>query len=131
LCDIAFIKSLPDAENITYFFQGEHIAQIKQMAIPLRLMVKKYEAEKVIEIIKDVKLAFTVGSFPDEQDGEESGDNCTKHVKTFTIEGILLVALTSESRKWQRYQQYTGTQGVPDFDGFSPCSSAPPYLRYW
>lgn len=72
--DIAFLKSLLDAEDITYFFQGEHFSYVKQMAIPVRLMVSKDEAEEVRELIKDVKISFVVGSIPDEQEEEESKD---------------------------------------------------------
>ena len=61
--DIAFLKSLLDAEEITYFFQGEHFSYVKPMAIPVRLMVKRDEAEKVREIIRDVN-GVTIRSVP-------------------------------------------------------------------
>ena len=63
--DIAFLKSLLDSEGITYFFNGEHFSYVKQMAIPVRLMVKKDEAEKVRELIKDVNISFVAGAISD------------------------------------------------------------------
>jgi len=34
--DRAFLKSLLDAEGITYFIQGEHVAQFLYNAVPMR-----------------------------------------------------------------------------------------------
>jgi hypothetical protein len=56
--DIAFIKSILDEENITYFFQGENYLRMDPWALPARLMVKSDQVEKVVEILKDIKLKF-------------------------------------------------------------------------
>ncbi len=56
--DIAFIKSVLDGENITYFFQGENFLRMEPMALPARLMVKTDQVDKVVEILKDIKLKF-------------------------------------------------------------------------
>ena len=56
--DIAFIKSVLDAEKITYFFQGENFLRIQPLALPARLMVKTDQVEKAVEILKDIKLNF-------------------------------------------------------------------------
>ena len=55
--DLAFLKSILDAEGITYFVQGEHVAQFIYHSVPMRVMVKKEEVSKVQEIIKDVNLS--------------------------------------------------------------------------
>lgn len=56
--DIALIKSILDAEEITYFFQGEHFLHVRPLALPARLMVKIDQVEKAAEILKDLKLSF-------------------------------------------------------------------------
>lgn len=53
--DQAFIKSLLDAENIVYFMQGEHVAPYLYHALPIRLMVRKDQAVRVRELLKDFK----------------------------------------------------------------------------
>jgi hypothetical protein len=53
--DQAFLKSLLDAEKITYFIQGEHVAPFVFHAVPMRLMVKKDQASKVRRLLKDFK----------------------------------------------------------------------------
>lgn len=37
--DIAFIKSLLDSENITYYFNAEHFTYVRPLAEPARLAV--------------------------------------------------------------------------------------------
>jgi hypothetical protein len=58
--DVAFLKSLLDSENITYFFQGEHVAPYVYYGLPMRLLVKKDQVEKAIELLKDFKTRFGV-----------------------------------------------------------------------
>lgn len=55
--DQAFLKSLLDAEGITYFIQGEHMAPFVFHAVPMRLMVKKDQAARVRKLLKDFKLS--------------------------------------------------------------------------
>jgi hypothetical protein len=55
--DLIFLKSILDAEGITYFVQGEHVAQYIYYSVPMRLMVKKQEVAKAREIIKDIQLS--------------------------------------------------------------------------
>ena len=57
--DIAFVKSLLDAEHITYFVQGEHFLNVRPLALPARLMVRTDQVEQAEEILKDLKLAFS------------------------------------------------------------------------
>ncbi len=52
--DIALIKSLLDAENITYYFNNEHFTYAYPWVEPARLMVKKDEAEEAREILKEL-----------------------------------------------------------------------------
>ena len=56
--DIAFIKSILDAEGITYFVQGEHFLNVRPLALPARLMVKIDQEEQAVEILKDLRLSF-------------------------------------------------------------------------
>ena len=57
--DVALIKSLLDAENITYYFNAEHFMYVGPLAEPVRLMVKIDEGEKAKEILQDLNLAIT------------------------------------------------------------------------
>lgn len=57
--DVAFIKSLLDSENITYYFNVEHFMYIRPLVEPTRLMVKKDEVEIARTLLKDIKLAIT------------------------------------------------------------------------
>jgi hypothetical protein len=73
--DRVFLKSILDAEGITYFIQGETVAPYVFNALPMRLLVRKDQAGKVREILKDVKLSYSYGirsSPEDTQDPEES-----------------------------------------------------------
>ena len=57
--DVAFIKSILDAENITYFVQGEHFLNVRPLALPARLMVKIDQVEQAEEILKNLTLSFS------------------------------------------------------------------------
>jgi len=59
--DRVFLKSILDAEGITYFIQGEYVAPYVFNALPMRLMVKKEQAEKAREILKDIILSYSYG----------------------------------------------------------------------
>ena len=59
--DLAFIKSILDSEGITYFIQGEHVAQYIYHSVPMRLMVKNEDAETAREILKDLNLSSAYG----------------------------------------------------------------------
>lgn len=72
--DRVFIKSLLDAEGIVYFIQGEYVAPYLFNALPMRVMVKKDQAAKAREILKDIKLSYSYGfreSSEDDNEGEE------------------------------------------------------------
>jgi len=68
--DQAFIKSLLDAEGITYYIQGEYAAPYLYHALPLRVMVRRSEAEKARAILKDAELAYHYGGGKTEEDLE-------------------------------------------------------------
>jgi len=70
--DQAFIKSILEAEGITYYIQGEHVAPYLYHALPLRVMVKESEVAKAKEILRDVELAFTYGGGNGEEAFKES-----------------------------------------------------------
>jgi Putative prokaryotic signal transducing protein len=55
--DIMIIKSILDAENITYYFNAEHFMYVRPMAEPARLMVAKEDVETAKEIVKDLDLS--------------------------------------------------------------------------
>jgi len=71
--DIAFIKSVLDAESITYFFKGEYIGCIQPMADRFKLMVGKDQAEEVKSFLADMKISF-IGS-SSAQDETETEEN--------------------------------------------------------
>ena len=52
--EIAFIKSVLDGEDITYFFQGESSTMLIAAGAYARLLVKAEEAERAREILKDL-----------------------------------------------------------------------------
>jgi len=52
--DIAFIKSVLDGEDITYFFQGESSVMLIAAGAYARLLVKNEEAPRVKEILQDL-----------------------------------------------------------------------------
>ena len=54
LADVALIKSILDAEDIEYYFKGEFSFR-KPLVEPVRLIVKKSDAERVRELLKDFK----------------------------------------------------------------------------
>ncbi len=56
--DVALIKSILDAENITYYFNAEHFMYVRPLAETVRLMVKREEAEKAKDILRDLDLAI-------------------------------------------------------------------------
>ena len=60
--DMVFIKSILDAEGITYFIQGEYVAPYLLDALPMTLMVKRDQAEKAREILKDIRLSYSISA---------------------------------------------------------------------
>jgi len=59
--DRVFLKSILDAEGITYFIQGEYVAPYVFNALPMTLMVKMDQADKARELLKDIKLSYSYG----------------------------------------------------------------------
>lgn len=57
--DITILKSILDSEDITYYFLGEEFNRMYPPVEPVRLMVKKEDAEKARELLSDLKLSFT------------------------------------------------------------------------
>lgn len=74
--DRAFIKSILDAEGIIYFIQGENVSNYLFNALPMRVMVKKDQAEKAREILKDIELSYSYNLI------ESSKDNNNKKEST-------------------------------------------------
>ncbi|HAM49907.1 MAG TPA: hypothetical protein DCP92_04140 [Nitrospiraceae bacterium] len=69
--DRALIKSILDAEGITYFFQGEYVSAYVYNAIPVRLMVREDHVQKAMDILKDLDLSFTFGGLSSENEKDE------------------------------------------------------------
>ena len=61
--DRVFLKSILDAEGITYFIQGEYAAPYLFNALPMRLMVRKDQADKAREILTDIELSYSYGGY--------------------------------------------------------------------
>ena len=57
LTDIALIKSTLDAEDVRYFLQGENMKFIRPVDHVL-LMVEEEDVEKVVELLKPLKLNY-------------------------------------------------------------------------
>lgn len=74
--DRVFLKSILDAESITYFIQGEYLAPYVFNALPMRLMVRQDQAERAREILKDVQLSYSYGGVSERQ--EDGGENGSK-----------------------------------------------------
>jgi hypothetical protein len=72
--DRALLKSILDSEGITYFIQGEYVAPYVYHAVPMRLMVKKDQAAKTREILKDLELSFTYGVSQGLEDTKDAED---------------------------------------------------------
>ena len=69
--DRVFLKSVLDAEGITYYIQGEYVAHYLFNALPMRLMVKKNQAEQARDILKDVELSYSYGGKRSPEDVNE------------------------------------------------------------
>ena len=69
--DRALIRSILDAEGITYFFQGEYVSAYVYHAIPVRLMVREDQVQKAMDILKDLDLSFTFGGLSSENEKDE------------------------------------------------------------
>ena len=59
--DVAFMKSILDSEQVSYFFDGEHFSQLlpTELLAPARLMVRKDHVQKAVNILKELKLKYT------------------------------------------------------------------------
>ncbi len=57
--DRVFIKSLLEAEGIVHFIQGEYVAPYLFNALPMRVMVRKDQAAKARELLKNIKLTYS------------------------------------------------------------------------
>jgi hypothetical protein len=72
--DIAFIKSVLDAEGITYYFHGEHFNSMRPLALPARLMVIDNHVERAKDILKDAKLSIMAINTSDDSKTEEASE---------------------------------------------------------
>jgi hypothetical protein len=56
--DVALIKSILDAEDITYYFHGENFMHVRPLVEPARLMVDKEKAGAAKDLLKDLNLSI-------------------------------------------------------------------------
>ncbi|WP_319407609.1 hypothetical protein [uncultured Desulfosarcina sp.] len=59
--DRVFLRSILDAESIDYFIIGETVAPYIFNSVPMRLMVRKAQAEQVRELLKNFSQAHAYG----------------------------------------------------------------------
>ena len=60
--DIAFIKSLFDANNISYFIGGENFLQVRPLVVPAKIIVEESQMEIAKELLKEFKSGHFGGS---------------------------------------------------------------------
>ena len=72
--DVALIKSILDAEKITYYFNAEHFMYVP-LGETLRLMVKKDQAKKAKQVLKDLDLAILGIDLRKAKGDGENGDD--------------------------------------------------------
>ncbi len=72
--DRVFLKSILDAEGISYFIQGEYVAPYIFNALPMMLMVRKDQEEQAREILKDVQLTYSYGGTKKSDETDEEDD---------------------------------------------------------
>jgi hypothetical protein len=56
--DIALVRSILDAEDITYFVKGEQLLLMRRLADPAVILVSKGEIEAAKDALKEVDLNF-------------------------------------------------------------------------
>lgn len=66
--DIAIIKSILDAEGITYFFKGEHFNYVRPLGEPARLMIAIGQVQEAKEILKDLELSIGPAGMREEEE---------------------------------------------------------------
>ena len=71
--DIAVIRSVFDAANIEYVFEGENFNLVDPMIQPARLLVNAVQVETARELLKEMTLHFWSLSIRDESGGSEGG----------------------------------------------------------
>ncbi|MGB3213114.1 MAG: DUF2007 domain-containing protein [Desulforhopalus sp.] len=95
--DRVFLKSLLDAEKITYFIQGEYLAPYVFNALPMRLMVRKDQADRARELLKDIELSYSYGVSNDQEDGDEE----EPFIMTGEQQSTVLDAVHKASKLWK------------------------------
>ncbi|NLW34429.1 MAG: hypothetical protein GXY80_02950, partial [Syntrophorhabdus aromaticivorans] len=79
--DVAVIKCALDAEDIDYWFHGEFAAANLYGSIPMRLMARSDQAERVREILKGLDLSIRQVTLTDSQ-GDDSQEFADKDTDT-------------------------------------------------
>lgn len=58
--DVTIIKSILESEHIIYHIQGEYSMNYGTGVVPTRVLVKKDQLKKANEILRDIKLDYTI-----------------------------------------------------------------------
>ena len=70
--DIALIRSIFDGEDIDYYIQGEQFNNLDPLIQPAKLMVAKEQIAQARDLIKDLKLGWSVNKEIKEGPADES-----------------------------------------------------------
>ena len=68
--DVVIIRTILDKEKLTYYFKGDQQHIMRPLVEPARLMVRKDQVQKAIEILKDLKLSYM--AFATDNDSEDN-----------------------------------------------------------
>jgi len=73
--DRVFLKSILEAEGITYFIQGEYVAPYLLNALPMKVMVRKDQTDGARKVLKDIEWSYSYGGKcrPEDVNGEKEG----------------------------------------------------------
>ena len=77
--DVAFLKSLLDAEGFDYFFKGDQFTSMGSLMDPARLMVRSDQAKDAEEFLKNVELS--VSSIDIDDDADEESESSEGPIK--------------------------------------------------
>ncbi|MGD0886242.1 MAG: hypothetical protein ABSA46_15460 [Thermodesulfovibrionales bacterium] len=108
--DIAFIKSMLDREDITYFFQGEQSTN-EMPFLSARLMVEKGQVERVAELLKDASLSI-IGINSTNKEGTGVKDEIlvelrrTNKLLAVGVFSLVFLFLVSILQVWISYTTY-------------------------
>jgi hypothetical protein len=93
--DVALLKSLLDAENIAYSFQGEYASPFVGHAIPIKLYIRKDQVPLTVELLKELKLSFTFGGQNETEEVNEETSVAEPALQTTGVQETALLPVGS------------------------------------